>query len=197
MQSRQGLNRVLVTVTLFVVLAAGAWLAKSALDARAADAPGLPESVFELDRSSSSETQKWVSTTTVLCSDMQVLATVPISTSMGYVSGQELYPLAWSPDGKAAAYSWKDGIWIVQEPDYRPVLLVSIPDTQMGGVAWSPDGRRLALYGDQWLAEDELWGNFIWVVDADGANLQKLTGNPRLTRTDTKRSINGSTAGPW
>jgi hypothetical protein len=44
----------------------------------------------------------------------------------------------------------------------------------MGGVKWSPDGQNLAFCGDQWQEKDELWGEFIWVVKADGTGLKNL-----------------------
>lgn len=106
---------------------------------------------------------------------------------MGYVSGQEFQPLAWSPEGKTIAYSWKDGIWILHEPEFQPMRLVSLPDARMGGVAWSPDGQHLAFHGDQWLAADELWGDFIWVIEADGAGLQNLTPAPSFDPYRLKR----------
>ena len=104
--------------------------------------------------------------------------TVPISTPIGYVPGQEFYPLDWSPNGKTVAYSWEEGIWIVQEPEYKPVLLVSIPKGRLGEVHWSPDGQNLAFYGHQWRVEEDLWGDFIWVVRADGTDLKNLTTDP-------------------
>lgn len=115
--------------------------------------------------------------TSALSPELKVLVTVPISTPIGYVPGQEFYPLDWFPDGRTVAYSWGEGIWIAQEPEYQSTRLASIPGGRMGGVAWSPDGRHLAFYGDQWLTEDQLWGDFIWVIKADGTGLKNLTAD--------------------
>lgn len=111
----------------------------------------------------------------VLSSDIRLLASTPISVLD--VHGhpyKDLYALDWSPDGKGLAYGWQDGIWMVREPAYEPSLLVSIPEGRnMDDVSWSPSGQYLAFHGSQFLGE--LWGEFVWVVRADGTGLKKLT----------------------
>ncbi|GEM_PF-1555656 len=113
-----------------------------------------------------------------LSSGVKLLASVPISTPLGGVPGQEYPPIDWSPDGMVLAYGWGGGIWVVRPPTYEPSLLVSFPEAgQTREVSWSPGGQYLAFYGTQLLGE--LWGGFIWVVKADGTGLKNLTpGEP-------------------
>lgn len=72
----------------------------------------------------------------------------------------------WSPDGKTIAFSRlqesESEIWLVDADGGRPRKLLS-------GFAprWSPDGRRLVFYTRR---DGELY-----VVEADGSNLQRLT----------------------
>jgi len=82
----------------------------------------------------------------------------------------------WSPDGTTLAYGWQGGIWVVQAPTYKPSLLVSIPEgRRTREVRWSPGGQYLAFYGEQLL--EDLWGEFIWIVKADGTGLKNLTAD--------------------
>jgi dipeptidyl aminopeptidase/acylaminoacyl peptidase len=90
---------------------------------------------------------------------------------------KELYSLDWSPDGKSLAYGWQDEIWIVQEPMYERSHVVSIYNGgRIDDISWSPGGQYLAFHGHQlW---NGFWGEFIWVVKADGAGLKNLTADP-------------------
>ena len=90
---------------------------------------------------------------------------------------KELYSLDWSPDGRSLAYGWQNEIWIVQEPAYERSLVVSIFNgRRIDDVSWSPSGQYLAFHGDQPVGE--FWGEFIWVVKADGTGLKNLTADP-------------------
>jgi len=111
----------------------------------------------------------------VLPSDARLLASIPVSVYDPFGSPmKELYSLDWSPDGKSFAYGWQDEIWIVQEPAYERALVVSIFNRgRIDDVSWAPSGQYLAFHGDQPVGE--FWGEFIWVVKADGTGLKNLT----------------------
>ena len=83
---------------------------------------------------------------------------------------------AWSPDGRTIAY---DGREVGDEnrkihliaPDgtNRRRLAGDIQSWDMAA-AWSPDSQRIAF-----LSSRGIWGNEIYVMDADGTNQQRLT----------------------
>jgi len=113
-----------------------------------------------------------------LPSDARLLASIPVSVYDPYGNPiKELYSLDWSPDGRSLAYGWQDEIWIVREPAYERSLVVSIFNgREIDDISWSPGGQYLAFHGDQpW---KEFWGEFIWVVKADGTGLKNLTTDP-------------------
>lgn len=81
---------------------------------------------------------------------------------------------AWSPDGREIAFASlsKQGnqrdIYVTNIAGDQVRRLTNHPDEDHAP-AWSPDGRRIAFYSNR--------GNLagIFVVDADGANLKRLT----------------------
>ena len=83
---------------------------------------------------------------------------------------------AWSPDGRTIAYGAReDGeenskIHLIS-PDgtNRRRLAGDIPSHDLAP-AWSPDSQRIAF-----LSSRGIWGNEIYVMDADGTNHQRLT----------------------
>ena len=110
---------------------------------------------------------------------------------------------AWSPDGQRIAIF--DGGWLADGPDsdggppvVRPHLDVvsangqlewsaELPDALryaagLGGVAWSRDGRQLAISG--FLSDPErpafatqTWRSSIWIVDAETRSVRLLQGD--------------------
>ena len=83
---------------------------------------------------------------------------------------------AWSPDGRTIAY---DGREVGDEN--RKILLIAPDGTNRRrlasdilswdmAAAWSPDSQRIAF-----LSSRGIWGNEIYVMDADGTNQQRLT----------------------
>jgi Tol biopolymer transport system component len=95
---------------------------------------------------------------------------------------------SWSPDGRRIAftigirccskprYEKVRGIWVVNADGgnlQRLLRLSSLgADRGVGSIDWSPDGRRFAFTSHSgWIA-------WVYVVDTDGTNLRRLTGNP-------------------
>jgi len=87
--------------------------------------------------------------------------------------------IAWSPDGTRIAYSggkggWNDDayddIWVVSTRGGPPHRLTDSYEDDWHP-AWSPDGEMLAF--DR---QDDGY-NWVYVVNADGTGLRRLTGN--------------------
>jgi len=87
--------------------------------------------------------------------------------------------IAWSRNGRRIAYSggkggWNDSayddIWVVSRKGGSPRRLTHSYEDDWDP-AWSPDGRRLAFdrQSDGW--------NWIYVINADGTGLRRLTKN--------------------
>lgn len=87
---------------------------------------------------------------------------------------------AWSPDGKSIAFmSDRDGNWdiYVMKPDGRNQRNLTRTDANEGSyhvnwkspqLAWSPDGSKIVFESEGVRPE-------LFVVDADGSNLRRLT----------------------
>ena len=86
---------------------------------------------------------------------------------------QHTFFVRWAADGRnlAIAVKFHSGEW--------DALLVNLDDTYLTnldkiigkpcyGITWSPDGRRVACYSDD-------WKNHIYAVDVDGTNVVNLT----------------------
>jgi Tol biopolymer transport system component len=83
---------------------------------------------------------------------------------------------AWSPDGERVAY--------VQEGSLRVLHLGGASRALTGKlgvdhVAWSPDGRRIAFDAGAGFEVEVDGGCAVWVVDARGGNLHRLTPGRR------------------
>ena len=83
---------------------------------------------------------------------------------------------AWSPDGRTIAYDGhEDGEenrkirLIAPDGTNRRRLAGDIPSWDVSA-AWSPDSQRIAFVSSR-----GIWGNEIYVMDADGTNQQRLT----------------------
>ena len=87
----------------------------------------------------------------------------------------ETYP-ALSPDGSRIACRriLASGDWevVILDHEGRDVASVSNHEGIDGWPAWSPDGRRLVFASERGGSSD------LWLVDADGSNLERLTRDP-------------------
>jgi TolB protein len=84
------------------------------------------------------------------------------------------YPV-WSPDGSRLAFvSWSDGNAEIYTVDPETMQFANL--TRNGdwdfSPAWSPDGSQIAFYSDRNLFLRELY-----LMDADGGNLRRLTND--------------------
>jgi hypothetical protein len=82
----------------------------------------------------------------------------------------------WSPDGKQLAYMTKDSIWVVDTDNFHSFRRLLWKGYCAGGscsaaqLLWSPNGKRLAFSDTR---PGDGWGT-IWVVNADGTNVQEI-----------------------
>jgi TolB protein len=82
----------------------------------------------------------------------------------------------WSPDGSRIAFDTNRdpaGIWVVgaDGSDLHPYI-TSFTLTQPSGIAWSPDGRKIAVTA----RVDTIFA--IFVADSSGSGAHRLTTNP-------------------
>lgn len=90
----------------------------------------------------------------------------------------------WAPDARAIAYtSWRRGFQDVFVSHVYEGRLESpaggSPDVHNWLPAWSPDGRQLAFTSNR-------HGNpELYIMDADGANVRRLTNHPGIDTTPT------------
>jgi len=85
---------------------------------------------------------------------------------------------AWSPDGEHIAFAsdredkGNAGIWLIAPDGTGPRRLNALG----GRPSWSPDGKKIAFMSNRIDRDD---GGFeIYVMDADGTNIQRLTHRP-------------------
>lgn len=83
------------------------------------------------------------------------------------------YVPAWSADGRLAAITWGgDGFAIILPATKRRLALPGLHEDPFGppGLAWSPDGSRLAF-----TAADADGVSDVWTIGADGTGLARVT----------------------
>ena len=93
---------------------------------------------------------------------------------------------AWSPDGRRLAFvSERDGgrdLYIIELSSRRVERITRDPELWKGPPAWSPDGRRLAF--DAYPRKGR-GGWDIYIVDADGADRQRIIDMPLVAALPT------------
>ena len=89
---------------------------------------------------------------------------------------------SWSPDGsRVAVFAEPDSIFTYSIGNRTTALLAVHPVVSLGlhSPTWSPDGKRLAyVNGNQrWLTSFNVFESSIWIVDGDGGEPVRVTGN--------------------
>jgi len=89
----------------------------------------------------------------------------------------------WSPDGSQIAYQAVDGVYVVPalggphriafQLDTTDAIYRESAFTPLAGLAWSPDGRRLAVLVNQW-SRNETGGNVMVIVAVDGGARERV-----------------------
>ena len=82
------------------------------------------------------------------------------------------YVPAWSADGRLAVIKWSGGFWITLPATRRRLALPGLqaPQFTAPGLAWSPDGSRLAF-----TAADRAGVSDVWTIGVDGTGLTRVT----------------------
>jgi WD40 repeat protein len=127
---------------------------------------------------------------TLLCVGSEGLTTLRIATGeVEKLLEGDIQTAVWSPDGTRAAFVRDQRLGVLDIATGQVKMIV--PDMTamyetnaygLGYLAWSPDGKRIA-FGDWRVEEPVTQGRSdIYVVDADGDNLRRLTDSPRAKR---------------
>jgi Tol biopolymer transport system component len=85
-------------------------------------------------------------------------------------SDADLHFLVWLPDGRIAAYSYREGrpyeLYVMNDDGSERKCLLSTDDYLID-VVWSPDGQRIAL------TKRRDWGQ-LYITNGDGSNLRPI-----------------------
>ena len=85
--------------------------------------------------------------------------------------GSALYSLRWSPDSKQILFCDDKNIYVIDSNGDN--LNILLRDANSMSCCWSPDGHKVAF--DAVIEPDTQ--RYIWVMDRDGGNLQRLTNS--------------------
>lgn len=99
------------------------------------------------------------------------------------------YP-AWSPNGLHFAFSSEDGFRnelykVSIGVDSAPIKLTNHQSIEHVNPVWSPDSQKI-LHTVRW--DTRKWD--IYIIDVDGGNLQRLTGDPSRDEINTEDYYN-------
>ena len=105
----------------------------------------------------------------------------------------DAYGASWSPDGSQIAFATdtagRDAIIIV-DADGTEEKVIDLPYDDLGWMDWSPDGSKILFVGPGPNGAYHGWD--IYVMDADGSGVTKLTDTPEV-ELDPGWSPDGST----
>jgi Tol biopolymer transport system component len=100
-------------------------------------------------------------------------------------------PAAWAPNGKTIAFSREPADSYGNDPRPHKLFLMDPDGTNVRPLGspqivgfdprWSPDGRRLAFTSERdhkgrtWTRDGFFWHNELYIVNADGSGLKRMT----------------------
>ena len=100
---------------------------------------------------------------------------------------------AWSPDGSRIAFARRgaNGSWEIytMRPDGTDVGQLTHGGGNHGEPAWSPDGTRIAFTAT---AAPDSGGTDVYVMQADGTGVRRVTATPTLFESDPQWTPDGS-----
>jgi Tol biopolymer transport system component len=77
---------------------------------------------------------------------------------------------SWSPDGTAAAFYERDGLYVSRADGREHRRVVSGSWKTFAGTSWSPDGKQL-VFGR---VSSDFREAQLWVINADGSGLRLI-----------------------
>jgi len=103
----------------------------------------------------------------------------------------------WAPDGQRIGFtSWgrngnyQEALYIINADGSNERLLV-IGISRVGGVDWSPDGKRIVFDSDH----EAKWSE-IYIINEDGSGFRRITDNPGSTGGPSDPVISGGNLSP-
>jgi len=89
-----------------------------------------------------------------------------------------------SPDGKQIAFvrggDLREGIWVMSADGENPHKVFGEPSDKFGGVAWSPDGKRLAFARFSYKTGFKVASASLWIVDLSTGQANSVLANQEL-----------------
>ncbi len=91
--------------------------------------------------------------------------------------------LVWSPDRRRFTAFVGGDLWVLSADGTRLAMLFDDPvdkPERWSGIAWSPDGEKIAFSVREGRGPSAEADTEIYVVDSDGSELRKLTDNDEV-----------------